>query len=438
MKHARLLCMVMTVLLLFGATMTTEAALNAVKPGPYGRATGFFPLWYQDTNGIGLRLCLSNTPSPNPEALGAPLCNLLPSPGFDPDLPIAFPGNFPDETFWFTADARVRGATFDVSLIISLEAAFATGAVINGDQVSFARVRLVGTVDTPGVYTITHPYGVEVIDVQETGSKAIKYTRDIGIGAPGDFSGALAGDIGPFLVRTNAKGLVAPITVGTETFIGDPNVDQTVTGSPLGTNFLRIQGPGGIDSQSNLFKISGKVFKGPALPTPLIVDRASYSRTVNGTSMDVFATAPTTAIMSGADSAALAFPMAGDSAGRFFGQAIVPPAVLGPVTLSASSRPFNKPAFPANAAVTQSSTVSDLVIIKRAIYSRGLQKLVISASSSDVLSPPTLSYGQIMLKMTAIPPQQRVTVNGLAIPPATVTVTSSAGGSDTAQVEILP
>jgi hypothetical protein len=53
------------------------------------------------------------------------------------------------------------------------------------------------------------------------GTRAINNTVDIGVGAPGNFTGALDGAIGPFL--TAATGLSK---VGTEQFIGDPNILQ--------------------------------------------------------------------------------------------------------------------------------------------------------------------------------------------------------------------
>src|SRR5512143_3616159 len=90
-----------------------QAALQAVDPGPYTAATGFFPLFYTDTANVTLDLCLSKAVSSRvPGAPGAPsyMCTLLPNPGiFNDLLPIVFPVNFPDEAFWFTADANVVG-----------------------------------------------------------------------------------------------------------------------------------------------------------------------------------------------------------------------------------------------------------------------------------------------------------------------------------------
>jgi hypothetical protein len=42
--------------------------------------------------------------------------------------------------------------------------------------------------------------------------------------------------------------------------VGNPATLHTVEGSPTGNNFFRIQGPNGIDVQTNLFAVSGKVF----------------------------------------------------------------------------------------------------------------------------------------------------------------------------------
>jgi hypothetical protein len=408
-------------LLLVGTVATAQAVLNAVDPGPYTATTGFFPLWYQDTHGRGLELCLSTATGTN-----GPMCVLLANPGiFDPALPIVFPANFPDESFWFSADGAVTGAGVDLRYVAALEAAFGSGVPAENDQISFARIRFFADVPVPGTYTITHPYGVDVFEVTEvTAGREIQFTRDIGIGAPGDFTGALKGDIGPFLVR--AAGVV---TVGTETFIGDPNVTQTVTGSPFGTNFLRVQGPG-IDVQSNQFFLAGKIYPG-ALASPLVVERTTYARTVAQTQVDVFASSAPTALLSFTPPSPEVL-MGGDAFGRFFGQSALlgPNAVPDGVDVTADNAPTN------NTAVTIASAVTDVVTITRVEYSGGV--LTIEASSSDETSLPTLTYGSQTLAPVGGGPTQSLTVTGLAIPPAAVTVTSDAGGSDTEDVVVLP
>ena len=276
--------------------LPAQAALNAVDPGPYNLGNGNFAGWYQDSHGRTLDLCLTKAVSSR--AAGAPgapayMCTLLPTPGvFDDTQPIAFPTNFPDEAFWFTADAAIVDAArgIDLSYGTAIEAAFAAEEPVEGDQVSFARVRIRVDVPTAGTYVVTHPYGVDVFDVPAGGRRAINMTRDIGIAGAGDFTGALKGDVGPFLRSVNG-----PYTEGSERFIGDPNLEERVTGSPFNTNFVRIEGPGGIDLRTELFSISGKL-SNVALPTPLMPLRTTYSRrTENGdlrAQQDVFVMAP--------------------------------------------------------------------------------------------------------------------------------------------------
>jgi hypothetical protein len=319
-------------------------------------------------------------------------------------------------------------AGVNLRYVAAVEAAFASGDVVDGDQVSFARIRFFADVPVPGTYTVTHPYGVEVFEVPAIGAgREIQFTRDVGIGGAGDFTGALKGDIGPFLVRA-----AGPITVGTETFIGDPNVLQTVTGSPFGTNFLRIQGPGGIDVSENQFTVAGKLFTTVTLPTPLVVDRSTYNRNATQAQIDVFALSPPAATVSFDDSTTptpVNTPMTGDAAGKFYGQAIVPPATLGAVTVNAANT--------GNLDNSVTSNVTDVVSITKVEYSAGT--LTIEASSSDETGAPVLTAGTLgTLTATGPGATQSLTVNGLAIPPARITVTSSAVGSDTEEVVVLP
>ncbi len=415
MRFRTILLAMMAALVLFGSVGTSHAGLNAVDPGPYSLAFGNFPVWYQDTNGRALELCINQTLC---------LAPVLP----DPLAALSFPLNFPDELFWFTGEAAIAGSGVDLRYVSAIEAAFATAGVTDGQQITFARIRFVVDVPAAGTYTITHPYGINVfeVDAASVGVRAIFSTEDIGIGALGDFTGALKGNVGPFLVRVDAAGNPSLITAPDGVFIGDPAVPQLVTGSPFGTNFIRIQGPGGIDLRTDLFTVTGKVFAG-ALPSPLVVDRTTYSRTALQTQVDVFATSAPTATLSFTPPATA---MGGDELGRFFGQALGDP-FLSPIDISADNPLLN------NTPVTKTgNVVTDVVSITSVTYTGGT--LVIEASSSDEVSLPTLSFGSSTLTPTGIGATQSVTVSGLAIPPATVIVTSSAGGSDTEDVVVLP
>jgi hypothetical protein len=433
MKLAKQHSAAMAALLLLGSVGRAEAALNAVDPGnppgTYLAANGFFPAWYQDTNGLALDLCLSTAAGAN-----GPMCVLLANPGvFDPGLPIEFPVNFPDEAFWFTGDATVTDAAqgVDLTYVSALEAAFGTGLPLAGDQITFARIRIRADVPVAGTYTITHPYGLETFNVAAGGTRAINMTRDIGIGAPGDFTGALAGDIGPFLRSVNG-----PYRVGTETFIGDPNLLEPVTGSPFATNFVRIEGPGGIVAQTNLFAVSGKIST-VVLPTPLVIERSSYSRSGLATTVaqqDVFAKAPPTSNpVSFVDANGTSIPMTdGDANAAWFGQSASDPTLPATITVTAANAASN------NTPTTQSSALVDLVSISRADYSLASGTLIVEAASSDEVTPPALTANGQPMALVGAGPVQTTTFTGLTIPPARVTVSSANGGSDTEAVVILP
>ena len=321
-------------------TGSAYAQLAAVDPGPYTFATGKFPMWYQDNNLLSMELCQSRATSTRaPGAPGAPayMCILNPEPGvFDDTLPMVFPDNWPPEAFWFLAETsipQVGNSGYELEVYVAgIEAAFAAENPVDGDQQSFARIRIRASVPRTGTYTITHPYGVETVNVTTAGRRAINITRDIGIGAPGNFRGALGGAIGPWLKGVGGPYTeVNPDTGTTETYIGDPNITEAVTGSPFNTNFVRIEGPAGA-IQTNTFTVSGKVLD-PRAQTPVTLERATYSRNGSGTRVEVFAKAPKEASLCMRNGLALIgtppspcqFNLTADNNGLFFAQRLPTP-----------------------------------------------------------------------------------------------------------------
>lgn len=256
----------LAVLMLFGFGSAPKASAALALVGPVDPANGF-PLWYQDENALRLDLCLD---------VATGMCGeiLLPDPG----SPISFPDNFPDEAFWWAAEALMPSGDpalgGNALLVLAMEAAFENGPVVDGEQVSFGRVRVRAGNLVPGeTYTATHPFGQETLVAAANGE--IRMTDDIGCildPIPGqplppcDFAVALSSNIGPFLTWDDT--LPAP-PAG---FIGNPLVEHTITGSPLGANFFRLEGPNvggpGVDSiETELFAVTGKISTG-APPTP--------------------------------------------------------------------------------------------------------------------------------------------------------------------------
>ncbi|VVM90490.1 hypothetical protein PS862_03213 [Pseudomonas fluorescens] len=425
-----------------------QAALYAVDPGPYLPANGSFAAWYQDTHGRTLDLCLSKAVSSRaPGAPGAPsyMCSLLPTPGvFDDAQPIVFPTNFPDEAFWFTADAQIVDAArgIDLSFGTAIEAAFAAEEPVEGDQLSFARVRIRIDVPTAGTYVVTHPYGVDVFNVDVPGRRAINMTRDIGIGSPKTYDGALRGDVGPFLRSVNGPYTETnPLTGAAEQFIGDPNLEEAITGSPFNTNFVRIEGPNGLDLRTTLFSISGKLST-VVRPTPMITQRSTYSRKAGASApiaqQDVFVMAPPPPATAAVTSSSPVLNMSeATTTGNWYAQSAVNPTLPSIVQVTAD----NHVAIPTSTPTTLSMALTDLVVIQRAEYSLSSGQLTLVASTSDETSPPVLTAssasGAAIGALSGEGAVKTLATGISPIPPSRVRVTSSNGGSDTEEVVIV-
>jgi hypothetical protein len=427
-------------------TGSAYAQLAAVDPGPYTFATGKFPMWYQDSNNLSMELCQSRAASSRVGVTTPPayMCTLLPEPGiFDDSLPMVFPDNWPPEAFWFLAETAIanNGAGFGMDAYVAgIEAAFASENPADGDQQSFARIRIRVNVPVAGTYVITHPYGVETVNVSTPGRRAINITKDVGIGPPGDFTGAVNGAIGPFLRSVNGPYTeVNPDTGGVETFVGDPNLTEAVTGSPFNTNFVRIVGPSGAGTiQTTLFTVAGKVLDSRQ-QTHVDIDRATYRRTSAGVRAEVFAKADssstlcfreTVALLPGPPPTPCQTSLTGDNTGLFFGQRLgngtLPSVVVVTATNPAgTTRP-----------TSVSSKLTDVVKVQTARYNWANKTLLIEATSTDEVAVPDMvaqGYGRLSKTGTL----QRITVADLTQPPASVTVKSAAGGSDTEAVVVV-
>lgn len=256
-----------------------------------------FPLWYQDELGVKLQLCLDTTTTNN-------LCVTQPPVAAPPSVTTANI-NFPDEAFYWYADARInRSIGGNVRLVLAKEAAFTTPLPSIGNQITFDRIRVrIDNLTAGATYTITHPFGVitatadsdggivinsslKVTTTASTSAAPTAATADgftpatttavattdpaassnrwdagadsLASGGGGGTSSASINtteDIGcgnaPCDFRASLEGKIsrflkwdpAVAPAAPAGYLGNPNTTHAVTGSPFGTNIFKVDGP---------------------------------------------------------------------------------------------------------------------------------------------------------------------------------------------------
>ena len=449
--------------ILFTAVPNAQAKLERVGPINTAPPVGNYPAWYQDTTGLALEFC---DPKNQAEVDGG-WCLLLPG---DVAVPEAFPLNFFDEHFYYAAQASIDPLPANLRsalLVLAVEAAFA-GPVEQGGQITFSRIRMrLDPVPMDGTYRFIHPYGEESIDA--AAGDRIFFTDDVGFAcAQGTFDCALNSRLGPFLLPSDSPGgselpaIQGPVPG--KFYIADPARIGPVTGSPLGANLFRIEGPigsslggPGVDFvETTNFSLMGRIFTA-SIPGHVEVDRASYTQDGTVRKVDVMAAGfPTTqSRMPGNSTPAKAMPdlsvytapcvgtaapyspPAGTatkmlaSGSNFWKQFTyagdVPPD--GVCVVDAAPRDANGNSVP----VYYPARVTDEVTIAGASYDPGAKTLTVDASSSDTVAPPVLTLGGFG-DLAA----DQITVTQLTAPPAKIRVLSSKGGMAELLVKTSP
>ena len=310
-KAAGILVAVIACVVLTEGWASAQQAAGLTAVGGADPANGY-PKWYIDGNGLQLAPCLDTTAADPCGLAGA-----IP----DPASPISFPNNFPEEFFYWLLNAKITGigarGAGTALLANALEGAFGgpTGTPADGAgaQIVFARFRFrVNGGLTPGAtYTLTGPLGSRAFVADAAG--AINFTDDRGCGAAPpacDFSLALLQpNVGPFLTWDPAVAPAPPAG-----FIGNPAVAHAVIGSPVASNFFRIEGadvggPGVNLLETNQFlNVIGKLYVRPATttsltstPNPSIVGQAvTLTATVTPAVADALVPGGTVAFRDGA------------------------------------------------------------------------------------------------------------------------------------------
>ncbi len=311
------------------AVLTSVTAAGPLSNVAVSLSNGF-PIWYQDSNGLKLELCLDQTATLQGGGVIVP-CIL----DANATLPVTFPNNFGAEAFYWSAVAVDAGVVSTVNgvptlpwlalLVMAQEVGFLNIGT-DGNQAVFSRLRLRISVPVGGKYRITHPYGTRdyvVSALEAAGGKGINQTQDIGIFAGENFltsmgdrpaaqmplpafpqpvpssvsfspNGIVDGNgknIGPFLTATTpmvtaTSGAVYLTSPGTEL----APLEVSINPGPFG-NAFSIELIGGEDGSDNIpagvilnaannsqivtlnqFQVVGKVFNDGPNTVPVVTD----------------------------------------------------------------------------------------------------------------------------------------------------------------------
>jgi hypothetical protein len=411
--------------------------------GPLNPVNGFTET-VTDSNGVALQLCTDPT--------YCFLSPVVPGNAFSAQIGSGI------EMFFWSAGAKLSNAAgMRMVLTMATEAAFLSAVPIDGQQIEFARLRVTLNVPDAGVYTLTHPYGVEtmVVDVAAKGRDVFNtYDRSF---APNT---TVQGRVGPWLKWDPAVAPAAPTIVrpdGTiQQFLGDGSPagpTHSIVGSPCGTNFvtlsavpltagdppINLDGAGHNFITTNQFNVSGMVFDGK-FQTPLSSDRLTYSRAVGAIGqIDAFALTSPTALVTVADApniplgtSRIPVPVAltNDGLGLASTSDVL---TFGPNTVDMPPMLSLSATTPGPTPVSDPTTLLrplvDFVKISSADYDPTTQLLTVTAASGDLRVPPTLTVAEYNTPVG--------TPISTIAPTGTVKVVSSAGGSDVAKVRVV-
>jgi len=284
------------------------------RVGPVDAAHGF-PAWYQDRSGMAMELCSIDSQA----TLDQGLCLLLPgNTTLNASGAEQFPQHWGLEHFYWGAATNVVSAGADpktgavtpgagsTQVVMALQSTFSGTAVQSPDQITFGRWRVrVNNVPCNGSYTFYTP-NKPPQTFQGVAGTRISQTDDFGIGAPGDFVGALRSSVGPFLAPATQPGgaMLTPITGPNGKRYLSNNADLVpVTGSPVANplkgstkpyipasitaqnfnNYFLVEGPGiqsgncGVTEAvyAETFTVMGRLYDGP-MPSRAVIDRVTY------------------------------------------------------------------------------------------------------------------------------------------------------------------
>ena len=297
---------VVLAMLLFGLALPVNKASAALQAaGPIGASIPF-PTYFQDTTGLALQPCLGI--NPDGTGLADPNCVVLGDQTFNSALAVSFPNNFPQEFFYYIADANtttIGPAQKNVAFRLALEGS-TLGALTPANLLTFLRINF--RISKPeqlvasSTYTFTHPFGTFTCTTDALGSIAECHDPN-GAGGGGAQAFRVEDVAGPPITAATiiTAMLPAPNTgfghflkavspVPPAGYIGNPNITQTIQAGSNGAAFV-MSGPsvGGVGVNTvtiNDWFLAGKIATIDTVP-PVIGTTSPASVTIGSTNVPV-------------------------------------------------------------------------------------------------------------------------------------------------------
>jgi hypothetical protein len=229
-KRSRTVFRLLVLGAILAALVGAAVPANSINTNRTGRLDSRgFPLFYQDDNGLKLRLCETGTAQCQRAGRRA----LTPPNG---------------ENFYWMATAHIRTSQGPVDVELALEAAF--GGARGRLPIVFERIRIRGHLNEAGGYTLDHPYGsTSFRAITPDEQRNVDFTRDRNCATKrGGTCGS--GMITNFLRSTNPpKG-----------YVGFGGRRTTVTGGPVRNDLVLRDGGGAVIGQTDQIAVMGKRF----------------------------------------------------------------------------------------------------------------------------------------------------------------------------------
>jgi hypothetical protein len=399
---------------LLGSAAPAHALL--VAAGPIDPVTQL-PTFFMDQANQQLSLC----DIINPNIVGGGEANGPPCPGLalidpSPTGPGVVASNI-EEAVFYSAEGDLQPATGE-RYVLALVIEAGEGGVLNEARIRLRRLTLAGT------YIVDTPYGQTSINVTDPTNDVDTTFPGFTVGSPPDFANTLNGNISCFWSNGTGGNVVVP----NRTFIGDGTTLAPLTPTapcPQTTADLifRVTAPDGSVIETNQFIVQGMLFAG----TGVIPTRTTYERNADGSvaRLDNFVRSTPAATITvngtGLPNNRIMVEDPLNPGYYYLRERFTVATTVIPATINVQGLTVN---------------LVDEVNIGLARYNVNNDQLTINADSSDLNDVPVLTAFDQAGRQIGVLAAGTLTAT-LVVPPSSVTVRSSHGGSATLIVDAI-